>query len=104
MLQGGVDVAVDPDRVVQQQVAVAAYADQIAQPPLPYPLAHRGAAEHHRLDAEETRIGCQVDLQPPVHGALVEQDRLLRQPFQRGAGLDCQVRPHLGRGSAARAR
>ena len=68
---------------MQQQFTTAPNPDQIPQPSLPHPLAHRGAAEYHRLDAQKTRIRRQIDLQPPIQRATIEQDRLLRQPFQR---------------------
>ena len=49
-------------------------------------LAHRRAAEDDGLDPEEARVGGEVDAREPVEGRAVEQDRLLRQPVEAGAG------------------
>ena len=84
--------------VVQQRFAVAGYADEVAQSPLPYPLAHGGAAEDQRFDAQEPRFLGQVNLEAAVDGALVEQDGFLRQPLEGGALGDGQAGADVGRG------
>ena len=83
-----IDLAIQPDRIVQQQIPAAADLDQIAQPRRDHPLAHRRPAKHQHLDAEEPGAGRHIDHQPPIERATIEQDRLLRQPFRRRIGSD----------------
>ena len=57
----------------------------------------RGAAEHQRLDRQQPRIVRHVHLDPAVEPRAVEQDRFLRQPFQRSTRPEGEPRHPLRR-------
>ncbi len=81
---------------MQQQLTVPPQTDQVSQPTLPHPLSHRHASKHQGFDTKETSLAGQINLKPAIECALIEQDRLLRQPLQRSLGRYHQSRSHPG--------
>ena len=93
-------VALQPDRIVQQQSPASPHLDDIAQRcPFDH-LAHRGAAEHQTFHAEKPRVLGKFDAQMAAHGAAIEQDGLLWQPLGRAALRHGDPRAHARRGTA----
>ena len=54
-------------------------------------LTHGRAAEHDRFGQEQARAAGEFNVDGAGEPHLVEQDRLLRQPGERGAGADLSL-------------
>ena len=103
-------IAADRGGFRVDQSAVAANPPMVAQPGVARRLAHRLAAQQHRLDGRQCCALGQVDLEPTVEPAMLEQDRLLRQPVDMRAvahnqpvldhrvGAERAIDPFAGRG------
>ena len=90
------DIALEADGVGPDQPAVDAQHPGVAQRAMAQPFAAGAAAEENRLDAEKARARREVDLDAPSQPRAVEQDRLLRQPFEPRALAATKVRDDLG--------
>ena len=90
------DGAVEPQILGQHQPAVTAHPPTVAERAMIDRLAHRRAAEHHRLGHQQRSAGRKLDLDAAVKPRPVEQDRLLRQPRQAGVPPDRELDRDLG--------
>ena len=99
---GAGDVAVEPERLGVDQAAIAADAPVVGERARGHRLAHGGAAEHQGLERGQAGVGGQVDLEAAGEPGAVEQDRLLRQPVEAGAGAEAEAGLDPG-GGAGRA-
>ena len=97
-VQEGLHRAVQADGVVENQASGAAELDEVTDAGVVDGLAHGGAAEHEGFDAEEGGAVGQVHQELAVHGAAVEEDGFLGQPFQGGAGGDEEAGGDAGGG------
>ncbi len=81
-------------RIGIDQPPAAPHPPRIAQVPARHPLAHRRAAQHHRLQPQEPRVGRHLYLDRARQSRGVEQDRLLRHPRRVRANRQRQPRRH----------
>ena len=70
------------------QPAVAADAPAIAQHAKGHCLAHRLSAEQDGFECDQFGVFRQVGIERAREGAMIEEDRFLRQPMQRRARPD----------------
>ena len=94
------EVAGDPERLGVDEATVAADPPLVGDRAGSHRLAHGGAAEDEGLDRGQAGVAGEIDLEAAFEPRGVEEDRLLRQPVEPGAGPE--VEAGLDPGGAAR--
>ena len=95
------DRAFEAERVLEDQAAGATDGQAIAQESRAHLLAHRAAAEDDRFECQKGGTWREVDRERTVERGTIEEDGLLREPFERRSGADEEMVAQL-RGRAIR--
>ena len=90
------DRAVEPNGLGKDQRAADAHAPAVEQMSAVHDFAHGGATEHDRFGQYETGVAGEIDVDRAMEPHPIEQDRLLRQPGERGACTDRELHADLG--------